>query len=78
MTKGTNAKGNQDEFEIDIVAETLSGEIEAYEVKRNPQRYNPERLKEKVAMMQHHLFRNKNIKVVGLSMDDMLSKHESL
>ena len=71
QAKGTNAKGNQDEFEIDIVAETLDGEIEAYEVKRNPQRYSAERLKEKVGMMQRHLFHGKDIRLAGLSMDDM-------
>lgn len=68
---GTNAKGNRDAFEIDIVAEALSGEIEAYEVKRNPQRYNPDRLNEKVEMMQRHLFRGKTVKMAGLSMEDM-------
>lgn len=74
QAKGTNAMGNHDEFEIDIVAETLDGGIEAYEVKRNPQRYSAERLKEKVAMMQRHLFHNKDIKLAGLSMDDMMTK----
>ena len=68
---GTNVRGNRDDFEIDIVAETLDGEVEAMEVKRNRQRYNPARLKEKVAEMQRHLFRGKEIKLIGLSMDDM-------
>lgn len=68
---GTNAKGNNDDFEIDIVAETLDGEMEAYEVKRNPQKYNPTRLQEKVEMMQRHLFRSKSVKIEGLSMEDM-------
>ena len=70
-TNGTNANGNHDDFEIDIVAETLEGDIEAYEVKRNAQKYNPNRLAEKVDEMQRHLFRNKNIKEVGLSIEDM-------
>ena len=35
--------GNQDDFEIDIVAETIDGEVEAYEVKRNAKKYNPAR-----------------------------------
>lgn len=68
---GVNAKGNSDEFEIDIVAETLEGEVEAYEVKRNPQKYNPARLQEKVEMMQRHLFRGQDIKWDGLSMEMM-------
>ena len=70
-TNGTNANGNHDDFEIDIVAETLDGEIEAYEVKRNPQKYNPNRLTEKVDEMQRHLFRNKDIQKFGLSLEDM-------
>lgn len=68
---GKNRKGNPDDFEIDIVAETIDGEVEAYEVKRNPQKYIPARLTEKVAEMQHHDFRNKTIHQQGLSMDDM-------
>ena len=68
---GTNSKGNNDDFEIDIVAESLEGEVEAYEVKRNPQKYNPARLREKVGMMQRHLFRGKEVKMGGLSMEDM-------
>ena len=68
---GKNAKGNVDDFEIDIVAETLDGEVEAYEVKRNPLRYNPHRLAEKVAEMQHHLFKGKNVRQIGLSLNDM-------
>ncbi len=68
---GVNAQGNCDEFEIDIVAETLDGEVEAYEVKRNPKKYNPARLREKVGMMQRHLYRGKEVKIGGLSMEDM-------
>ena len=68
---GKNAKGNQDDFEIDIVAETVDGEVEAYEVKRNAKKYNPARLAEKVTQMQRYNFRNKEIRTRGLSMDDM-------
>ena len=68
---GVNAKGNNDDFEIDIVAETLDGEMEAYEVKRNPKKYNPARLREKVGMMQRHLYRGQEVKMAGLSMEDM-------
>ncbi len=68
---GVNAKGNKDEFEIDIVTQTLDGEVEAYEVKRNHQRYNPARLQEKVAMMQRHLFRGQEVKIGGLSLEEM-------
>ena len=68
---GMNVKGNRDDFEIDIVAETLDGDVEAYEVKRNPQKYSPVRLREKVDEMQRHLFRGREVKTAGLSMDDM-------
>lgn len=68
---GQNAKGNADDFEIDIVAETIDGDVEAYEVKRNAQRYNPARLEEKVAQMQRHHFQKKKIRMQGLSMEDM-------
>ena len=68
---GVNAKGRSDDFEIDIVAETLEGEVEAYEVKRNPEKYRPARLEEKVAMMQRHLFQGKEVKMAGLSMEEM-------
>ena len=68
---GVNAKGNSDDFEIDIVAETLDGEVEAYEVKRNPQKYSPARLREKVEMMQRHLYHGQEIKMMGLSMKEM-------
>lgn len=68
---GINGKGNVDDFEIDIVAETLNGEVEAYEVKRNPQRYNPNRLAEKVAEMQRHLFKGEIVSKIGLSLNDM-------
>ena len=68
---GMNVKGNRDDFEIDIVAETLDGDVEAYEVKRNPQKYSPARLREKVDEMQRHLFRGREVKTAGLSMDDM-------
>ena len=71
MSGGRNAKGSQDDFEIDIVAETIDGDVEAYEVKRNAQKYNPARLAEKVAQMQRHNFQNKEIRIRGLSMDDM-------
>jgi len=68
---GANAKGNNDDFEIDIVAETLDGDVEAYEVKRNPKKYNAARLREKVGMMQRHLYRGLDVKMAGLSMEEM-------
>ena len=68
---GSNARGNSDDFEIDIVAETVKGDVEAYEVKRNPQKYSPARLREKVAQMQRHLYRGKEVKIEGLSMEEM-------
>ena len=68
---GVNSKGNSDDFEIDIVAETLEGEVEAYEVKRNPQKYSPARLDEKVTEMKRRLFRGKEVAKRGLSMEDM-------
>jgi len=54
-----------------IFAETLEGEVEAYEVKRNPEKYNPARLQEKVAMMQRHLFRGNEVTMSGLSIANM-------
>lgn len=68
---GVNTKGNNNDFEIDIVAETLEGEVEAYEVKRNPKKYNLSRLQEKVEMMQRRLYRGREVKMTGLSMEDM-------
>ena len=68
---GVNSKGNSDDFEIDIVAETLEGNVEAYEVKRNPQKYSPARLEEKVTEMKRRIFRSKEVKMDGLSMEDM-------
>ena len=68
---GTNAKGNSDDFEIDIVAETLEGDVEAYEVKRNPQKYSPARLQEKVTQMQRHLYRGREVKIGSLSLEEM-------
>ena len=71
LPSGVNANGDHDDFEIDIVAVTLGDEVEAYEVKRNPKKYNPARLKEKVEMMQRHLFRGQEVKMNGLSMEEM-------
>ena len=68
---GVNAEGKSDEFEIDIVAETLEGEVEAYEVKRNPKKISSARLQEKVEMMQRHQYRGREVKMAGLSMDEM-------
>lgn len=68
---GVKNKGNNDDFEIDIVAVTVEGEVEAYEVKRNPKKYSPKRLQEKVEMMQRHLFRGHTVKMGYLSMDEM-------
>ena len=68
---GVNSKGNKDDFEIDIVAETLEGNVEAYEVKRNPQKYSPARLEEKVAEMKRRVFCGQEVKKGGLSMEDM-------
>jgi len=66
-----NSKGNADDFEIDIVAETLEGKVEAYEVKRNIKRYSQSRLEEKVAQMQRHTYRKNDVIIAGLSMDNM-------
>ena len=40
-------------------------------MKRNPLRYNPHRLAEKVAEMQRHMFKGKNVRQIGLSLNDM-------
>ena len=68
---GVNAEGKSDEFEIDIVAETLEGEVEAYEVKRNPKKISSTRLQEKVEVMQRHQYRGQEVKMAGLSMEEM-------
>lgn len=68
---GVNAKGNPDDFEIDIVAETIDGDVEAYEVKRNPHKYSCSRLDEKVSEMKRHIFCYRDVRKVGLSMEDM-------
>ena len=68
---GVNAKGDGDDFEIDIVAVTLKGDAEAYEVKRNPKKYSSKRLLEKVEMMKRHLFRGQEVRTGCLSLEDM-------
>ena len=35
------------------------------------QKYNPSRLREKVEMMQRHLYRGREVKMQGLSMEEM-------
>lgn len=70
-TKTTKKEGQHDEFEIDIVAEDLKGDVSAYEVKRNADGYRAKRLEEKVAEMQKQTFKGKNIRIGCLSMNDM-------
>lgn len=67
----TKGKGQQDEFEIDIVTEDTAGNVAAFEVKRNADRYRAKRLQEKVAEMQKVAFKGKNISIGCLSMEDM-------
>lgn len=69
--KLTNNKGNADDFEIDIVAVTLNDEVEAYEVKRNADKFRMSRLEEKVAVMQNTVFKNKSVTCHCASMADM-------
>ena len=66
-----NNKGNADDFEIDIVAVTLNDEVEAYEVKRNADKFRMSRLEEKVAVMQNTVFKNKSVTCHCASMADM-------
>ena len=66
-----NEKGNNDDFEIDIVAVTMDDRVEAYEVKRNMDKYRHNRLEEKVAMMQRNIFKGRQIIIGGLSMENM-------
>ncbi len=65
-------QGQHDEYEIDIVAEDLEGNVCAYEVKRNADRYRAARLEEKVTEMQKQVFKGKDIRIGCLSMDDMV------
>jgi AAA+ ATPase superfamily predicted ATPase len=58
-------------YEIDIVAVTLEGDVEAYEVKRQRKKYSPALLESKVAEMQKHLFKGKVIQTACLSLEDM-------
>lgn len=67
----TKGKGRQDEFEIDIVTEDTEGNVGAYEVKRNADRYRAKRLQDKVAEMQKVVFKGKDIRIGCLSMVDM-------
>lgn len=67
--KGQN--GQYDEYEIDIVAEDLEGNVSAYEVKRNADRYRKKKLQDEVAEMQKQTFKSKDISIGCLSMDDM-------
>lgn len=71
QVNGVNIRGNNDDFEIDIVSETLEGNVEAYEVKRNPQKYSATRLDEKVTEMKRRIFRGKEVSKRCLSMEDM-------
>ncbi len=66
-------QGQYDEYEIDIVAEDLNGNVGAYEVKRNAGRYRVARLKEKVEEMQKRVFNGKSISTGCLSLADMES-----
>lgn len=58
-------------YEIDIVAVTLDGEVEAYEVKRQQKKYSPTLLKNKVEQMQKYQFKGKNISIGCLSIENM-------
>lgn len=67
----SKGKGQYDECEIDIVAEDLAGNVSAYEVKRNADRYRVKRLQDKVAEMQKQIFKDKKICTGCLSIEDM-------
>lgn len=58
-------------YEIDIVAVTLEGCVEACEVKRQRKRFSPSLLSNKVAEMQKHLFKQQTIQTGCLTMEDM-------
>lgn len=66
-------KGNADtpDNEIDIVTVRLDGKVQAYEVKRNKNKYSKELLSEKVADLSHSAFGNTNITFGCLSLEDM-------
>lgn len=66
-----NSKGNNDDFEIDIIGVKLDDSVEAYEVKRNADRYKQKRLEEKVNEMQRHVFKGQDVAIHGLSLEDM-------
>lgn len=56
------------------MAEDIKGNVSAYEVKRNPDRYRMKRLEETVAEMQKTVFKGKDIRLGCLSMKEMESK----
>lgn len=66
-------KGNADtpDNEIDIVTVRLDGKVQAYEVKRNKNKYPKELLSEKVADLSRSAFGNTNITFGCLSLEDM-------
>lgn len=66
-----NKEEEDNECEIDIVAEDLGGNVSAYEVKRNADRYRAKKLQDKVAEMQKQIFKGKDIHIGCLSMEDM-------
>ena len=70
----TDSKGNHQQCELDIVAQRLSGKIlDVIEVKRNPDKYSPTLLQEKVAHFQkkEKKARKNKLELASLSLQDM-------
>ncbi len=59
------------ENEIDIVAVTTAGEVQAFEVKRNSKKYSLELLKSKAEDMSRQAFGGAEVICKGLSLEDM-------
>lgn len=59
------------ENEIDIVAVMLDGGVQAFEVKRNKEKYSASLLRQKVDDMQSQVFHGADIQCSCLSLEDM-------
>lgn len=71
VTQVANWWDSKGENEIDLIAiEQLDRRATVAEVKRNPQKYSPEQLKDKYACIKHHL-RGYAVELRGLSLEDM-------
>lgn len=69
--KKKGAADDSSENEIDIVAVTPTGQVHAFEVKRNRKKYSEELLKSKAVEMSRQSFGGADVLCSGLSLEDM-------